>query len=186
MVRCAFGAGLLRLLLAARRPGWRPRRGGPGYLCSSKAWRSNGALSLPCWRGRSQRQLRGAQAFFQFGLLVMEIELLLGKLLDLHGQGVELLMAQFGLANELMALGRQLLQANQFQAFVGQGVPTGLGLLQLFGGAGVALILQQAQVAQPGVLLLQLLELRLLGLELLLGVVETAGPARPRPRGPAA
>ncbi len=101
----------------------------------------------------------------------MEIELLLGKLLDLHGQGVEL-SAQFGLANELMALGRQLLQANQFQAFVGQGVPIGLGLLQLFGGAGV-FILQQAQVAQPGVLLLQLLELRLLGLELLLGVVET-------------
>ncbi|MNF09643.1 hypothetical protein D3C80_2103580 [compost metagenome] len=63
-----------------------------------------------------------------------------------------------------MALGRQLLQTNQFQAFVGQGVPIGLGLLQLLGGAGV-FILQQAQVAQPGVLLLQLLELRLLGLE---------------------
>ncbi|MNP20910.1 hypothetical protein D3C76_1135100 [compost metagenome] len=158
----AFGAGLLRLFLALGALAGVPGEAGQGALLFKGLAQQRRAVAAVL-SGRSQRQLRGAQAFFQFGLLIMEIELLLGKLLDLHGQGVEL-SAQFGLADELMALGCQLFQADQFQAFVGQGVPIGLGLLQLLGGAGV-FILQQAQVAQPGVLLLQLLELRLLGLE---------------------
>ena len=100
-------------------------------------------------------------------LLLLQLRLLRLLLLDLPLQRYEG-RGQFDLAQELMALRRQLLQALQAQAFGGQDLRLCLGFLQLLGGA-VPGLLPLAQFLEPAVLGLQLLELQLPGLELVTG-----------------
>ena len=78
------------------------------------------------------------------------------------------LRVQLGQPCKLMALGGQLFEPVQGVAVTGLAVPQPLRLLQLLGGA-LVLFLQFAQRLEPDVLLLQLFELALSGLELLLG-----------------
>ncbi|MOA28038.1 hypothetical protein D3C78_1489550 [compost metagenome] len=76
-----------------------------------------------------------------------------------------------GFTGELVPLRGQLFETGEPQPLAGQGLPVGLRRLQLFAG-GQMLVLQSTQVLEPGVLQFKLLELCLLGLELLLRLVE--------------
>ncbi|MNF74706.1 hypothetical protein D3C84_567460 [compost metagenome] len=73
-----------------------------------------------------QGGLSGNLAGFELGLARLRLLLLRRVLLNLRCQRREL-GSEFGLARELVALRRQLLQAGQLQALAGQTVPMLLG-----------------------------------------------------------
>ena len=109
--------------------------------------------------------------FLKLCLLGLTFDLQLSMLLNLRHQRAELGI-QFGLASERVTLRREVFQLGQLQTFGALAVPLQLGLLQLFGSA-LLFVLQLMQGLEPVVLKLELLELRLLSFQLLLGFVET-------------
>ena len=118
-----------------------------------------------------QRRLGRFQAQFQLRLTGQLFGLLGAVLLDRCGQGAQLGI-KFGLTGKLVTLRCQVLQALEVQPCVRLGIPGLPGLLQLL-DTRLLLVLDLLQFLEPGVLQLQLLELGLLGLELLLGLAQT-------------
>lgn len=165
----AFGAGRFVLLFVLGALGQRFGQVGEGALFFERLTQQWRRVAL-MFQGRSQCGLRAGLLLLCLFLAGMQFGLLLAMRLNLLGQrgqhGIE-----FRLARELMTLRCQLLQAAEVLALRGLGVPLRLRALQLFGRGELA-FLPFAQLLEPRVLQLQLLELGLLGLELLLRRVE--------------
>lgn len=133
---------------------------GEGLAQAWSVFALQGLLLAQMLAGGLEGLLQGIDMLLQIALLA----LLLVDIRLHRGQ----LRGQVLLAMELVALGRQALQALQVDALLGQLLPRLLGSLQ--GSAGLMVLgLQALLFFEPGVLLFEQALARLVGLELLLG-----------------